>query len=185
MILHAYNPRWVYEFRRLRAVYREAASGLVSRVEHVGSTAIPGMVAKPILDIDLVIPTIADFERITAVLEYLGYRHKGDLGIVGREVFKAIHHEVPHFGASRNWMRHNLYVCAEGNPELERHVAFRDALRANKAMMLHYASIKRDIEMRSGNSRRVYTDLKENEGICDSFVRRVLINMSDFANYRS
>ena len=169
------------EFRRLRSVYLEAGAEAISRVEHIGSTAIPGMIAKPILDIDIVISSMADFEKMTAVLEYLGYRHRGDLGIAGRESFKAIHHEAPHFGETRNWMRHNVYVCPEGSPELERHIAFRNALRINREYRFEYVSIKRDIEMRSGGSRRKYLELKEKEGICSAFVRKVLIHTSEFA----
>ncbi|MGB0370654.1 MAG: GrpB family protein [Opitutales bacterium] len=184
MILHAYNPRWVHEFKRLQAVYLEVGSHVISRVEHVGSTAIPGMVAKPILDIDIVIPTIEEFGAITDALEYLGYRHNGDQGIAGREVFKAIHHETPHFGDSRKWMRHHLYVCAEGSPELERHIAFRDALKNDQKLFMEYVSIKRDIELRSEGSRRIYADIKENEGVCSDFVRKVLISTSEFAKFR-
>ena len=174
-ILHEYDPRWVQEFERLKTVYCKALGKLVRRAEHVGSTAIPGMAAKPILDIDLVISSESKFPDVRSILELLGYRHVGDQGILGREVFKREGEKVPYvepFGDG--WMKHHLYVCVDGTRELQRHLAFRDYLNADPVAREEYESIKKDIESRSAGDRKRYAEMKEKEGVCSAFVERVL-----------
>ena len=85
-------------------------------IEHVGSTSIPGMKAKPIIDIDVVVQDEAQFLSVKEDLEKIGYIHKGDLGISGREVFDEDNVSIK--------IAHHLYVCKKDNPELLRHIAF-------------------------------------------------------------
>lgn len=174
MILHPYDPSWPEEFRRLETAYQRALGPVLLRVEHVGSTAIPGIAAKPILDIDLVLATDADFPAVKAGLERLGYRHNGDQGIPGREAFKRLDAEAPHGEGGGHWMAHHLYVCVEGCRELLRHTAFRDYLEAHPEAAAEYESLKKRLEARSGGERQRYVDLKENEGECRAFVERIL-----------
>jgi len=90
MILALYNPEWAIEFAALQDVYTSSLGKLVLRVEHVGSTAVPNLRAKPILDIDVVMPSYEVFPDIVAHLRRLGYTHNGDQGIRKREAFKAV-----------------------------------------------------------------------------------------------
>lgn len=104
-------------------------------IEHVGSTSVPGLSAKPFIDIDVVIASEDRFPAVRDRLEAGGYRHEGDRGIPGREAFR--YTDKPHL------MRHHLYVCVSGNPELRRHLAFRDHLRSDSDDRDAYAEVKR------------------------------------------
>lgn len=147
---------------------------LLLRVEHVGSTAIEGIAAKPILDIDLVISKEVDFATIKVKLEEIGYRHNGDQGIPGREAFKRLDESVPFSKGRDRWMKHHLYVCMEGSEELDRHTRFRDYLNTHTPARTEYESIKRDIEARSSGDRKIYARIKETEGVCTAFVEKIL-----------
>lgn len=173
-ILHDHDPNWKNEFLRLEEVYHKALGDLITRIEHVGSTAILGIAAKPILDIDLVIENRSILPEVCRRLEQLGYKHRGDLGIPEREAFKGVDSEVPHLGPNRNWMKHHLYVCAVDNRELQRHTLFRDHLNQYLEARKEYESIKKDIEARSNGDHLSYIEIKENEGTCTRFVERIL-----------
>lgn len=173
MILSSYNPAWAEEFESLRAVYEAALGGLVARVEHVGSTAVPGLLAKPILDIDLVLADEAAFADVVERLGRLGYVHGGDQGIRDREVFRTAEGVIaPITSPPRAWMAHHLYACPARSAELARHLAFRDGLRANARARNEYAEMKSAIAERCGGDRKLYARIKEDE--CRAFVERVM-----------
>jgi GrpB-like predicted nucleotidyltransferase (UPF0157 family) len=172
MILAPYNPEWAAKFAVVRDVYMSSLSKLVLQVEHVGSTAVPNLLAKPILDIDLVIPSYDVFPDIAARLRRLGYMHNGDQGIREREVFKPLDNLAPYTLPPRYWMPHHLYVCPFNSLELRRHLIFRDALRADDNLRQEYEKRKLAIAERSGGDRKVYAQIKEIE--CREFVERVL-----------
>lgn len=157
IVLREYDPAWPGLFESLRGRLLDVLGGLTIAVEHVGSTSVPGLAAKPVLDIDAVVPSAGDVPLAIERLERAGYRHEGDLGIPGREAFCP-----PKDGA---W--HHLYVLPAGARELRRHLAFRDYLRANPEEAGAYAALKRDAARRFGGDRRAYTDAKEEfvEGI--------------------
>ncbi|MBV9852758.1 MAG: GrpB family protein [Armatimonadetes bacterium] len=143
-----YNPHWPDQFAALAEPVRRAlGDGLVVSVGHVGSTAVPGLTAKPIIDLDVVIPSEADLPAAIAGLAALGYVHEGDLGIPGREAF----HWPP------GTPRHHLYVCPQGSAELRRHVAFRDYLRTHPETAAEYAVLKRALAARFQTDRDAYS----------------------------
>ena len=173
MILSPYDPEWPREFAALRDVYAKALHGLIVIIEHVGSTAVLGLPAKPIIDIDLVMPDYSVFPAIVTTLENLGYVHAGDQGIFQREVFKprpTIH--APLVTPPRIWTPHHLYVCPLGGKELERHLRFRDELRKDLSLRNTYEEIKRAVAARSDGDRKIYARIKETA--CRDFVERVL-----------
>ncbi|HEV3168202.1 MAG TPA: GrpB family protein [Isosphaeraceae bacterium] len=172
MILALYNPEWAREFAALRDAYTSSLGKLVLRLEHVGSTAVPNLRAKPILDIDIVMPSYEVFPAILAHLQRLGYTHNGDQGIREREVFKPLDNMAPCTLPPRKWMSHHLYVCPSDSLELRRHLSFRDALRAHGNLRQEYEKRKLDIVERSGGDRKVYAQIKEIE--CRDFVESVL-----------
>ena len=139
---------------------------LASRVEHVGSTAVPGLCAKPIVDLDVVIGADVDFAAVTEALQRLGYEHEGDLGIEGREAFRLT-------SAAPSERDHHLYVCREDARELLRHIEFRDRLRAEPALAAEYAELKRTLASRFRNDREAYTVAKA------EFVERALREKRD------
>jgi GrpB-like predicted nucleotidyltransferase (UPF0157 family) len=143
----AYDTDWQLRFQTLAAKMRSLLGARVARVEHVGSTAVPGLAAKPILDIDVVVRAAADLEPSIRELEKAGYRYEGDLGVAGREALRRPPDSEPH----------HLYLLVEGSPELQRHLAFRDALRADQVLREEYAALKRALAQRFHDDRRAYT----------------------------
>ncbi|HEX4139142.1 MAG TPA: GrpB family protein [Candidatus Methylacidiphilales bacterium] len=172
-LLEPHNPAWSTEFSELSAVYEKSLGSLALRIEHVGSTAIPGLAAKPILDIDVVIADYSVFPQVIEALAKLGYSHNGDQGIPQREAFKPADEFAPHVSPPRAWRTHHLYVCPEQSPELARHLRFRDALRANSALREEYERIKRHLAAHAGDDRKIYARLKEEA--CRDFVSRAVL----------
>lgn len=135
-------------------------SGIVFRIEHVGSTSVKGLSAKPKLDIDIVIPKEVSFEVFKKKLSELGYFHRGDLDVEGREV---IDRNNSVYDVVLDNITHNLYACYEGNIELEKHLLFRDYLRSNSEARLEYERLKQNIAERSGQDVKKYVLMKETE----------------------
>jgi len=155
-----YDPEWPARFKRLRATLLAALSGSEVSVEHVGSTAVPGLAAKPILDIDVVFAGTTTFAEVRSKLEAVGYVYKGDQVIAGREAFRAEGDDVPREGNASRWPSHHVYVCRTDSRELRRHIAFRDALRASPSLVARYAALKRTLAHDSGDDREAYTEAK-------------------------
>jgi GrpB-like predicted nucleotidyltransferase (UPF0157 family) len=158
VIIVDYDPQWPDRFEELRAPVAAALGDLAVSVEHVGSTAVPGLAAKPIIDIDVVVPTIADVPEAIARLATLGYVHRGDLGIRGREAFSS----------PAGKPRHHLYVCALDSEELGRHRAFRDYLLTHPDEARAYGALKKAAALRFAEDRAGYNESKT------PFVKEVL-----------
>lgn len=150
VVVAGYDPSWPATFRALRDRVAAALGPTAERIEHVGSTAVPDLPAKPIIDMVAVVATRAAVPDAITRLHPLGYRHEGDLGIAGREAFTTPPGAPPH----------HLYVCAAGEPELAKMIAFRDHLRAHPDAAARYARLKRDLAARFGADRAGYTDAK-------------------------
>ena len=145
-----YDPAWPEAFSKLAARVNAALGSLVVTIEHIGSTAVPGLAAKPIIDLDVVLGSPADLPEGIRLLASLGYVHEGDLGITGREAFRSPEGEP----------RHHLYVLTVGTSELRRHLAFRDALRDDNELRDKYAALKRSIAKAYQDDRSGYTEAK-------------------------
>lgn len=111
---------------------------------------MPGLIAKPIIDLDAVLATSAVLPEAIRTLRDLGYVHEGDLGIKGREAFLWPPGE----------MRHHLYVLVEDATELQRHLAFRDALRRSPVLREGYAQLKKTLAAQFSCDRKSYTEGK-------------------------
>jgi len=145
-----YDSAWPRLFAELDARLWPVVGDLAASIEHVGSTSVPGLAAKPIIDVDIVVPTA---ERMPAVIERLaglGYRHRGDLGVPGREAF----HRPPRSVA------HQLYVCVAGIASLRNHLAVRDTLRASPAAASEYGALKKELARQFPNDIDAYIDGK-------------------------
>jgi GrpB-like predicted nucleotidyltransferase (UPF0157 family) len=151
-----YDPHWPTALGELSAVIAAALGALAVAIEHVGSTAVPGLPAKPILDFDVVIESSEHLPVVTETLAGLGYVHQGNLGIAGREAFARQGDDVPRCGTGRSWPEHHLYVCPRDSAELHRHLAFRDALRADPAQAAAYGQLKRRLAQRFRDDRDAY-----------------------------
>jgi GrpB-like predicted nucleotidyltransferase (UPF0157 family) len=150
VVIAAYDPGWPARFARLRDRLAAALGPLAVGIEHVGSTAVPGLAAKPIIDLDVVIATPADLAAVIERLRPLGYDHEGDLGVPGRDAFTSPPGSPPH----------HLYVCPAGSPALDRHLALRDLLRSDPEAADAYADLKRSLAARFRDDRVAYTDAK-------------------------
>ncbi|MCQ2591060.1 MAG: GrpB family protein [Treponema sp.] len=155
MVIESYNSKWPQQFILIKQMLERNLREYIS-IEHVGSTSIPGMKAKPIIDIDVVVQDKAQFLLVKEDLEKIGYVYKGDLGISGREAFDEDNVSIK--------IAHHLYVCKKDNPELLRHIAFRNRLRETPALVQEYNSIKEEILLKVGtDNRAAYVDMKEKE----------------------
>ena len=129
-----YDAEWKNDFEKIKGELVSALGDLIVGVEHIGSTSVDGMAAKPCIDVDVVICDYSVFDAVTDRLFDIGYVHEGDLGIRGREAFG--YSDKPHL------KKHHLYVCPEDSEELFRHITFRNFLRANPEAKEKYSRIK-------------------------------------------
>lgn len=155
MVIQKYNPKWEEDFLEIKGFLEKNVTEYIS-IEHVGSTSVPGMNAKPVIDIDVVVEDREQFLRLKVQLEKLGYVHEGDKGISGREAFDDSKVLIQ--------IEQHLYVCQKDNAELLRHLKFRDRLRANPELVKEYNGIKQEILSKVGEDNRAgYVQMKENE----------------------
>lgn len=127
-----YRAEWAMRFEDVASAIRPAVADLPgAQVEHVGSTSVPGLAAKPILDVDVIVAP-DDLPRAVRALEALGYRHRGDLGVTGREAFHPPDDDPP---------RH-VYACAAGTLHVCNHLAVREVLRARPDLRERYGAVK-------------------------------------------
>ncbi|GAA2150724.1 GrpB family protein [Nocardioides koreensis] len=132
IVVVPYSDDWPQQFERVAADLRRAVAGLPGAVvEHVGSTSVPGLAAKPVLDIDVIVAP-DDVPAAVRAVGGLGYAHRGDLGVPGREAFRA-----PDEGPPRH-----VYVCAAGTLHVRNHLAVRDVLRRRRDLRDEYAAVK-------------------------------------------
>jgi GrpB-like predicted nucleotidyltransferase (UPF0157 family) len=168
-----YDPVWPLIFAELRQVIAPVLGDLALSIEHVGSTAVPDLAAKPIVDLDIVIPSREQLPEVILRLAKLGYEHEGDVGILGREAFARPSSDVPRDGTGREWRRHHLYVCARDNAELARHLIFRDYLRAHPEQARAYAALKRQLARRYPYDVDAYCEAKTE--FVEGILRRTLL----------
>ncbi|MBQ8954753.1 MAG: GrpB family protein [Clostridia bacterium] len=163
VVVLPYDEAWKQHCLAIKAELQDALGALALRIEHVGSTAVPGLSAKPIIDIDVVIRDYSGFEAAASALREIGYQHQGDLGIAGREAFK--------YEGKEHLQKHHLYVCPQDSAELKRHIAFRDYLRSHPEAVREYSRIKEEgaalypydidkyIEHKSPLIEKIYRDI--------------------------
>ena len=134
VIVLPYDEGWKSAFEEIRKEIEETLGDLIIGVEHVGSTSVVGLSAKPCIDIDVVIRDRSAMDGVIAGLAAMGYIHEGDLGIRDREAFR--YTDKPHL------QKHHLYVCPRDSEELRRHITFRDFLRSDPEAAREYGAVK-------------------------------------------
>jgi GrpB-like predicted nucleotidyltransferase (UPF0157 family) len=158
MILEKYSSNWITDFTAIKREIENALNGLSYTIEHVGSTAVPNLDSKPIIDIDIIYSTQLCFEKIKLGLEKTGYYHNGNQGIEDREVFKRtgkLTNEI------LDTIKHHLYVCPINSKALERHILSRNFLRKNDWARIKYQQMKYEVAEKANQDRKVYAALKE------------------------
>ena len=134
VVVLPYDVAWQSDFHKIKGEIEEAIGALIIGIEHVGSTSVEGMSAKPCIDIDVIIKDYSVFDEVVRKLGTIGYIHEGNLGIKDREAFK--------YTDKLHLMMHHLYVCPQYSEELRRHIAFRDFLRSNPEAVKKYSLTK-------------------------------------------
>lgn len=158
MLIIEYNAVWIIHFEKIKEKLLATLLDLSVNIEHVGSTAVPLLAAKPIIDIDIIYHESSDFERIKNNLEAIGYFHNGNQGVDGREVFKRNGNEKDEI---LDKIVHHLYVCKYDSAELHRHILFRDYLRRHDIARDFYQNLKYEIVKEAKGDRKKYASIKE------------------------
>ncbi|RAR13352.1 arabinogalactan endo-1,4-beta-galactosidase [Stemphylium lycopersici] len=137
-----YNPEWPQQFSKIKSeleVHLQDVSYL--SIEHVGSTSVPDLVAKPIIDIDIIVTRDAVQPAIDALITHGKFDYLGELGVIDRHAFKDAHQPIPH----------NIYICVSGAVQTRNHLSLRETLRSNAELRDEYARVKLDLSASSTN----------------------------------
>ena len=152
VIVLPYDEAWKTAFEAIKAEIESALGKLILGIEHVGSTSVEGMSAKPCIDLDVIIKDDSMLDAVIERLAEIGYIHEGDLGIKGRDAFK--------YTDKSHLMAHHLYVCPENSDELRRHIVFRDFLRNNPDAAKRYSAVKETAAVLYPNDIDKYIEYK-------------------------
>ncbi len=150
IVLAPYDPQWPGLFAIERDAILRACGDLIRAVHHVGSTSIPGIAAKPVIDVMAVLARHADGLACIPAMERLGYESRGAAGIEGRHFFRK--------GDPRS---HHVHMFADGHPEIGRHLRFRDYLIAHPDELRAYEALKRELAARFVDDVGAYADAKD------------------------
>jgi GrpB-like predicted nucleotidyltransferase (UPF0157 family) len=139
-----YDDAWPDSFQRIAAFLQPFVGLHALRIDHVGSTSVPGLAAKPVIDIDVVVSSEAEVPALIESITSAGYRWRGDLGVVGREAFSpVVESKLP---------EHHLYLVVENNKAHLDHLLLRDVLRSDPGLRHEYAALKEsNIDVAHGN----------------------------------
>ena len=156
-----YCSDWPRIFERESKAILAACRPWVTELHHVGSTSVPGLAAKPILDILPVAAGPAEAHEAVSRMTELGYRYRGENGIAGRFYFDRV--------VDGRTVMH-VHMFPAGHDEVRRHLAFRDHLRRNHEVASEYERLKRELAIRYRDDRRTYTESKANfiTGVIDA-----------------
>ncbi len=149
VIVVDYNPAWPRRYEEERARIVAALGDLALTIEHVGSTAVPGLAAKPVIDIMIGVRELADGQACIGPLRSLGYEYRGDGGIPDRHYFRK--------GAPRS---HHLHLVEHESEFWERHILFRDRLREDPELAREYGALKKELAVQYRTERLAYTEAK-------------------------
>jgi GrpB-like predicted nucleotidyltransferase (UPF0157 family) len=147
-----YSPAWPLEFQAEAARLDALLGGALVEIHHIGSTAVPGLPAKPIIDLLPIARSLAEIEAATPALEAAGYKAWEEYGLPGRRYFTKDRHGV---------RTHNIHIYQAGDPDIARHLAFRDYLRRHPAVRDDYAAVKRAAYARHPADIGGYSDHKD------------------------
>jgi GrpB-like predicted nucleotidyltransferase (UPF0157 family) len=163
-----YDDAWPEMFRSEEVVVRRALGDNVLEVHHIGSTAVPGMWAKPVIDILVVVRSIGEVDHQDRLMAAAGYEAKGEYGIKGRRFFTK--------GGDRR--SHHVHVFEKGSPEIRRHLDLRDFMIAHPERAARYSQLKQDLAAKFRNDIDGYCDGK------DPFIKAIEVEASAWARSR-
>ncbi|KGJ86765.1 GrpB family protein [Colwellia psychrerythraea] len=146
----SYDPRWVRLFESEKVLLAEAIGQNALKIEHIGSTSVVGLSAKPVIDILIEVTCLTELDKVNKHIETLGYLVKGENGITGRRYFQkgGVQHS------------HHIHAFQTDDMHLCRHRAFKEYLIAHPKTLLAYDKVKRMAASQSGNNIQTYMMLK-------------------------
>ncbi|MFC0189442.1 GrpB family protein [Fictibacillus aquaticus] len=130
-----FSKDWKKRFEEEAQQLRNVFGDLIIAIHHIGSTSIPGLAAKPVIDILPVVNDIEAVDRYNEQMVQMGYEPRGEYGISGRRYF-------PKGGNERT---HHVHAYEDGSPEIERHLAFRDYLSTHETEREQYSTLKLEL----------------------------------------
>ncbi len=157
VVVVPYDPRWPSTFQRVAGEVKEALGECLVEMHHIGSTSIPGIHAKPIIDVLAVTGDLTEVDRRAARMREIGYEPMGEFGIDGRRYFRR--------DDAAGVRTEQVHAFASGSPHLLRHLAFRDYLRAHGEVAQEYARLKQHLAAAHRYEIEAYMDGK------DAFIR--------------
>ena len=145
-----YDPAWPDLFHQLKNRLWAVVRDVADTIEHVGSTSVPGLAAKPVIDLDIVVEDASRLEEVIDRLASIGYQHLGDLGVADREAFRE----------PASSIRHNLYACPHDGLGLRNHLAVREYLRVHADVAAKYGKLKLELAQKFAHDIDGYIDGK-------------------------
>jgi len=153
VLMEPHNSDWIWQYQQEAARIVTAAGPNAVAVHHVGSTAIPGIYAKPVLDLLLVVQSADALDEKQSEIEALGYEARGEYGIPGRRFYRR--------GNSQGDRTHQIHAFGVGSPQIARHLAFRDYMIAHPEIAQEYSNLKRQLAANHPNDIEAYMDGKD------------------------
>ena len=169
MLIVKYTSDWITNFTDLKRGIESGLIGFEYQIEHVGSTSVPKLDSKPIIDIDIIYENESHFNKIKSGLIKIGYYYNGNQGIENREVFKR---DGKSIHGILDTITHHLYVCPMDSKALERHILSRNFLRKNDWARLEYQEMKYELAQKANQNKKLYAQLKELN--INNFIDRII-----------
>lgn len=163
-----YSAEWPQIYMSEVSLLREALGNELVRAHHIGSTAVPGLAAKPVIDILLEVRSVERLDAFDSAMERLGYQPHGEFGIPGRRYY-------PKGGDDRT---HHVHAFDDSDRQIEAYVAFRDYLRTHPTAVAEYAAVKREGSMAHQTDPEAYVAFKHD------FVERMVAEATNWAEER-
>jgi GrpB-like predicted nucleotidyltransferase (UPF0157 family) len=156
-----YDPAWPSQFEAEKRHILDAIGDIAVSVEHVGSTAVPGLASRPIINILVALRAEADGERAVGPMERAGYEYRGDAGTAGQYFFRKTT-DSPAPGQTFDGVGRTVHIhmYETGHPEWDAHIRFRDFLRRQPTAAARYAALKRELAAKHPHDRVAYGEGK-------------------------
>ena len=151
IVVVEYNSGWPEKFAAESQCLTDALSSVLLAIHHIGSTSVPGLAAKPTIDILAVVRSLSELDVCNESMMNLGYEPKGEFGIAGRRFFAK---------GSDEYRTHHVHAYELGHLEIGAHLDFRDYLRVHQDQALRYAELKTNLAERHSNDIEAYTEGK-------------------------
>ena len=152
VVVVSHDPIWASKFDSESQVVARALAPIFVAIHHIGSTSIPGIHAKPIIDMLAEVTAIDEVDKQNSAMTVLGYEAMGEFGILGRRYFRKDN--------DTGVREYQVHVFASSSPDVDRHIAFRDFLRVKPDLAKRYSELKRRLAIEYPNDIDAYIDGK-------------------------